>query len=397
MALCLGASLVAAPAGAGTQSRLQKIQDQQKKQAEKAASLGKKREVLSTKVAQLDRLREQVESQVNELDGRLGSLQAELTGVKENLTKAQKKLSILSEELYKVLKKLDERTETFKARAVAAYMAGPTAYFDSMLTSESLSDLVDRQVYYESALDSDSQLLQDIETMRADTEARRELIIEEQERIIKAKNELEDKKILIARLREERAGALAEREQVLSSKQVVLSQVKDREGRAQAMLSQLQRDENAIRAVLAARMSSSVGTSTGSGGPAPSGQFEWPAGGPLTSSYGYRTHPIFGDTRMHTGIDIGAPYGSGVFAAESGTVAFVGAMSGYGNVIVVDHGGGLATTYNHLSSFGVSRGQTVGRGATIGGIGCSGYCTGPHLHFEVRINGSPIDPMPYFQ
>jgi murein DD-endopeptidase MepM/ murein hydrolase activator NlpD len=100
---------------------------------------------------------------------------------------------------------------------------------------------------------------------------------------------------------------------------------------------------------------------------------------------------------MHTGIDIGAPYGSGVFAAESGTVAFVGAMSGYGNVIVVDHGGGLATTYNHLSSFGVSRGQTVGSGATIGGIGCSGYCTGPHLHFEVRINGSPIDPMPYFQ
>ena len=108
-------------------------------------------------------------------------------------------------------------------------------------------------------------------------------------------------------------------------------------------------------------------------------------------------HPIFGDRRLHTGIDIGAPYGAPVWAADNGTVTYAGVMSGYGNVIVVDHGGGLATTYNHLSAFAVGTGQAVGRGQQVGNVGCSGYCTGPHLHFEVRINGTPVDPMPYLQ
>jgi murein DD-endopeptidase MepM/ murein hydrolase activator NlpD len=86
-----------------------------------------------------------------------------------------------------------------------------------------------------------------------------------------------------------------------------------------------------------------------------------------------------------------------VWAADNGTVTFAGVMSGYGNVIVIDHGGGLATTYNHLSAFAVGVGQSVGRGQQVGNVGCTGYCTGPHLHFEVRINGTPVDPMPYLQ
>jgi murein DD-endopeptidase MepM/ murein hydrolase activator NlpD len=131
--------------------------------------------------------------------------------------------------------------------------------------------------------------------------------------------------------------------------------------------------------------------------PTGGGQLLWPAAGPMTSAYGYRTHPIFGDTRLHAGIDIGAAYGAPVIASDSGSVVFAGVMSGYGNAIVIDHGGGLATTYNHLSAFTVSSGQSVRRGAQIGAVGCTGYCTGPHLHFEVRVDGAPVDPMPYLQ
>jgi murein DD-endopeptidase MepM/ murein hydrolase activator NlpD len=115
----------------------------------------------------------------------------------------------------------------------------------------------------------------------------------------------------------------------------------------------------------------------------------------VTSGFGYRIHPIFGTRRLHTGVDIGAPYGATVSACDSGTVAFAGVMSGYGNVIAIDHGGGFATTYNHLSGFAVQPGQSVSRGQSMGYVGCTGYCTGPHLHFEVRINGNPVDPMPY--
>jgi murein DD-endopeptidase MepM/ murein hydrolase activator NlpD len=98
---------------------------------------------------------------------------------------------------------------------------------------------------------------------------------------------------------------------------------------------------------------------------------------------------------MHTGVDFGAPYGTPIHAAADGVVVSVGAMGGYGNLTVVDHGNTLATLYAHQSTMYVSSGQRVSRGQVIGAVGCTGYCTGPHLHFEVRVNGNPVDPMPY--
>jgi murein DD-endopeptidase MepM/ murein hydrolase activator NlpD len=131
--------------------------------------------------------------------------------------------------------------------------------------------------------------------------------------------------------------------------------------------------------------------------PSAGGQLLWPAVGPITSPFGWRIHPIFGTRELHTGIDIGAPDGSTVSAAAAGTVEFAGTMTGYGNVLVIDHGGGLATLYGHLSFYSVAVGQVVARGEPIGNVGCTGYCTGPHLHFEVRLSGTPVDPMPFLQ
>jgi murein DD-endopeptidase MepM/ murein hydrolase activator NlpD len=113
------------------------------------------------------------------------------------------------------------------------------------------------------------------------------------------------------------------------------------------------------------------------------------------SGFGFRVHPIFGTRRMHTGIDFGAPSGTPIFAAESGVVFSAGTRGGYGNATVIDHGGGISTLYAHQSRFGVSAGQQVTRGQVIGYVGSTGYSTGPHLHFEVRISGSPVDPAPY--
>jgi len=127
----------------------------------------------------------------------------------------------------------------------------------------------------------------------------------------------------------------------------------------------------------------------------PSGKLLWPATGQLVSGFGYRIHPILGVNRFHSGIDIGAPYGTPVIAAAGGEVIQSGYFGGYGYSVMLYHGGGYATWYAHLSSINVSMGQLVERGGLVGRIGSTGWSTGPHLHFEIRINGAPQDPMGY--
>jgi murein DD-endopeptidase MepM/ murein hydrolase activator NlpD len=117
--------------------------------------------------------------------------------------------------------------------------------------------------------------------------------------------------------------------------------------------------------------------------------FIWPVNGPVTSPFGMRWG------RMHEGIDIGVPYGTPIRAAAAGRVLYPGWMSGYGNLVAIDHGRGISTAYGHQSSIAVGKGQVVSQGQTIGYVGCTGHCFGPHLHFEVRINGTPVDPLGY--
>jgi murein DD-endopeptidase MepM/ murein hydrolase activator NlpD len=131
----------------------------------------------------------------------------------------------------------------------------------------------------------------------------------------------------------------------------------------------------------------SAGSSSYDSTPSSSGLI-WPVNGPVVSGFGLRWG------RMHTGIDIGVGYGTPIHAAASGTVIFAGWMGGYGNFVIVDHGGGLSTAYAHQSSIAVG-GGAVSQGQVLGYVGCTGHCFGPHLHFEVRINGSPVDPLGY--
>ena len=118
-------------------------------------------------------------------------------------------------------------------------------------------------------------------------------------------------------------------------------------------------------------------------------------GAPITSPYGYRIHPIYGTSRLHTGIDYGASEGTPIRASADGVVVSASWFGGYGNATIIDHGGGIATLNGHQSSMSVSAGQKVTQGQTIGRVGCTGDCTGPHTHFEVRVNGDPVNPANY--
>jgi murein DD-endopeptidase MepM/ murein hydrolase activator NlpD len=382
--------LLALPALAGPS--IGELQERKARQAEIAARLDAKGDSISDKVAALDALRAQAEARVDAVKERLKELDKRIDEKKDQLTSAQKRMAVLTTELRAILGDLGARTDVFVDRAVAAYKAGPTAYVEGVLSSGSFNDLIDRYEYYQAALDADSSLIDGIEVLRDGVEERRIELEERQAEIAEAKLALQSDRAETQVLHDERAAVLAQRKAIVDEKQSLLADVRGKQRVHEAAVTAIARDIAEQAAIIA-----NQGSSSGGVFPTGGGQLLWPAAGPMTSGYGYRTHPIFGDTRLHTGIDIGAPYGAPVVAADDGTVIFAGVMSGYGNAIVIDHGGGLATTYNHLSAFLVSSGQVVGRGSQIGNVGCTGYCTGPHLHFEVRVNGNPVDPMPYLQ
>lgn len=389
LALLAGLISAALPASADPRSKLEEIQAKKQKAAEQAAKYADKRDEVLGRIKILDAKRAKVEVKVQELDSKLAGLDRQISAARDRLEAAQSKVALLTEDLQDVLFELDSSTDLFTARAIEAYKSGPSAYLDSILGSASFTDLVDRVAYWEAALDSDAELISTIQVLRDDTEMRRTQILEKQHEIALAKRQLESDRRAVAEIRAVQADVLAQREALLGEKESLLDAVERKKAYWDALEDQLEADAQRIEDLLA-------GGSTGSA-PAGGGQLLWPTDGPLTSPYGWRTHPIFGDQRLHTGIDIGAGYGSNVWAADTGTVTYAGVMSGYGNVIIVDHGNGLATTYNHLSAQYVGSGTVVQRGTAIGAVGCTGYCTGPHLHFEVRVNGSPVDPMPYLQ
>ena len=387
------AALVALP-GVALPAAAQSIQEYERRAqraAERAAVVDERGDALAQRVAALDRRRNEAETRVDALKADLDRLDRRIEAKKDQLTEAQRRMAVLTSELQVILADLGARTDVFVERAVAAYKAGPTAYVEGVLSADSFNDVMDRYEYYRAALDADSALLDEIETLRDGLEERRIEVEQRQQEISEAKLALQTDRATVQALHDEKAQVLAERQAVVDAKAALLSKVQDREAHLRKIAATLQQEAAELRAIAAAGSSASGALPTGGG------QLLWPAAGPMTSGYGYRTHPIFGDTRMHTGIDIGAGYGAPVIAADAGEVIYAGVMSGYGNVIVIDHGGGLATTYNHLSSFFVSSGQVVARGSQVGAVGCTGYCTGPHLHFEVRINGDPVDPMPYLQ
>lgn len=389
---------VALSVPAFAQSLENKLDDAARKEEQarrKVERLEARSNTLSGRVQVLDAEAARIQAEVNALDAKLDKLNSNIAEVQADLTAAQQRLNVLAAELKQVMLKLERRTDLFTGRAVAAYMAGPTSHLEGLLSATTFNEVVDRTSYYESALDADSQIVEDIRILRAETEIKRDKVIEEEERIAAQKMKLEADRAEIAQVRQERDAVLDAQRVKVAEKESILNSVNSKKAQYERVVAALEADQSRIEALLQARLAAS----SGSTGPLPTGggQLLWPTAGPLTSPYGYRTHPIFGDSRLHTGIDIGAPYGATVIASDAGVVAYVGVMSGYGNVVVVDHGGGLATTYNHLSAFSVSSGQQVGRGVPVGNVGCSGYCTGPHLHFEVRVNGSPVDPMPYLQ
>jgi len=177
----------------------------------------------------------------------------------------------------------------------------------------------------------------------------------------------------------------------MNRKRSVLGQLRNERDDLQEELAAMERESSNIESQIRAYMATSGGKVTPH-----VGGFLLPVNGRFSSPYGYRVHPISHSRKLHTGQDIAAPSGTPIKAAGSGVVISAGWRNGYGNTVIIDHGGGKSTLYGHCSRLFVSSGQRVSMGQHIAAVGSTGYSTGPHLHFEVRINGSPVNPRRYF-
>ncbi len=204
---------------------------------------------------------------------------------------------------------------------------------------------------------------------------------EEAEKVAKEQEEA------LVPLRLESAEAQKKAKQSEAAASVIVNSLKSKKSSYNAQIAQLVAESNALAEQIRKNQNTTVVVAPG--------KMIKPVGAGISSPFGYRTHPIYGDARLHAGIDFDASYGTGIKAAQNGKVIFSGSMSGYGNVVIVDHGGGLSTLYAHQSSIAVGLNATVIQGQIIGYVGATGQVTGPHLHFEVRSNGTPVDPMGY--
>jgi len=188
--------------------------------------------------------------------------------------------------------------------------------------------------------------------------------------------------------------AVEKKEQVTSRYQAklsILDSLESQKDETERAYNDLQRASKRIEQMIRARK----GGSNVPSGNIVSGTYIWPTNGVVTSSFGWRTHPIFGKQILHAGMDIGADYGENVVAADGGVVVTAGEISGYGETVIIEHNATYSTLYAHSSELLVSEGQVVKKGQLIARVGETGYTTGPNLHFEVRVNGSPTDPQEY--
>jgi murein DD-endopeptidase MepM/ murein hydrolase activator NlpD len=338
---------------------------------------------------------EVVDAQLVDLTTRLRTLESDLAGKQETYSEAQARtaeattrLVEVSEELERIRLALETRERNFDDRVAATYKYGTISFVEAMLGTESVTDFVNTGYYVRSVLRYDSDVILDIERLNGELIDRRAQVDALRERL----------------QRDEQAAKQVrdEVEQLTDTQRRLTGQVVDERARHAALVQQLEADEASYSQLVAELESTSqtladeLRNSVWRAGAPGTGELVWPTDGRKTSDFGWRTHPIFQSRRMHTGIDISGSTGQAVVSAAEGLVVHADWRGGYGLAVVIDHGGGVATLYAHLSSISVAAGEVVGQSQTVGAVGSTGWSTGPHLHFEVRVNGEPRDPMAWY-
>ena len=315
--------------------------------------------------------------QVEKLDSRIETAEQELSEQESKITELKDSIEEIETQLNSVTEKYNKQVELFKKRMVAIYMAGDTQYLDVLLKSSSLTDFISSYYIISQLTEIDENLLNDLETKKKTMDLSRQ----------KLENEKKELAIII----ENQTRTTRTLQNTKKMRENFIAKLSDDEKNLQAKIDEINKQYEEVNQQILSLAQQGIDTAY------IGGELAWPVPGytRITSKYAMRVHPITGQYKLHTGVDIGAPLGANFVAANDGVVIKAGLNAAYGNMVIIDHGGGISTLYAHGSEILVDVGQTVKRGDPILKVGSTGYSTGPHAHFEVRIDGVVTDPMPY--
>ena len=315
--------------------------------------------------------------QVEKLDKKISSAESELEEQESKITELKESISKIETELNTVTEKYEKQTELFKKRLVEIYESGETQYLDILLKSRSLSDFLSSYYVITELAEIDNNLISELETKKKSIDLSRQ----------KLQNEKEELAIII----ENQTRVARTLQNTKKMRESFIEKLSDDEKNLQAKIDEINTQYEEINKQILALAQDGISTEY------IGGELAWPVPGytRITSKYAMRVHPITGQYKLHTGVDIGAPEGANFIAANDGIVTKAERNTAYGNMVIVDHGGGISTLYAHGSEILVEVGQSVKRGEAVLKVGSTGYSTGPHAHFEVRINGVTTDPLPY--
>ncbi|SHI74515.1 Septal ring factor EnvC, activator of murein hydrolases AmiA and AmiB [Dethiosulfatibacter aminovorans DSM 17477] len=316
-----------------------------------------------------------VEKQIEELDGQIRSLVSEEDSLNDVVTVLENNIAAKEAEIEQIKDDISSNTELLEDRLRAMYKNGAVGYLEVLFNADDVVDFMTRADMVQRVVNSDVEILENLESQQTELEIAKLELKSEQNNYYMALEDVQSK-------RNDVEIASRAKETYMSSLEDNIEELKREE---QKLLDASSEIENKIKQKQLEMKYAG-------------GEMAWPAPGyyRITSPYGMRPHPLYGYWSMHTGVDVGVPMRSNIVAPNSGVVTYAGWYGAYGNIVLIDHGGGISTLMAHNTSVLVTEGQSVTKGQIVSYSGTTGMSTGPHLHFEVRVNGSHTNPLDYY-
>ena len=381
-------AVCATPASGDVAGRKQTIDSRLARVQAKIAWAQERERTLAGQIADVNGEIRGLSQQVGVVSTELGPLERDLALHKEKLDRLTELFQVQTQRFHFYRGEYEALIDRLGNRLVDLYEQGEPSALEVVFDSKSVTDLVDQAQVVESLGAQDTSIASQVGSAKERVKAQREhtkrfrsLVAAELRTIAVRTNQVRALRDRLVASQNQLAAARANKRDALQS-------VKESKSEFLHEAAGLQAASSSLAAQIRSAQSASSYSTPSDTTPSAAG-FIWPVNGPVTSGFGMRWG------RMHEGIDIGVGSGTPIHAAAAGRVVYAGWMSGYGNLVAIDHGGGVSTAYGHQSSIAVSVGQVVAQGQTVGYVGCTGHCFGPHLHFEVRINGTPVDPLGY--